>query len=222
MWWRQTSTENCDAAALDSKKLTSDLLTSAWRSLNIYSVLFLNEILLSPPFSTVCHHWDHRNLGFGWVPQVFEEAQTALHPGLLHLLLHPGISNDHRGMKETLIHLFFEWNIFLTLSEDASCKRNKGLGPLKQSNPTRTVWRGKHGGAEENVKRRLISGIFCVLNRTGCTCCSWWTRLQPLTRWSLLPFLSWWEFHTFMVSQSDTFTFLPPGGALVILPLKCK
>lgn len=79
-----------------------------------------------------------------------------------------------------------------------------------KSHPNPLVW--KHGGAEENVKLRLISGIFCVLNRMGCTCCSWWTRLQPLTRWSLLPFLSWWEFHTFMVSHSDVFTFMPPGG----------
>lgn len=60
----------------------------------------------------------------------------------------------------------------------------------------------KRGRTVENVNLGLI--CVCVLNRMGCTCCNWWTRLPPPTRWSLLPFSSWWESHTFMVSQSDS------------------
>ncbi len=69
--------------------------------------LFLWLISFSPLFLPiisipVCHHWDHRNLCVRRVPQILEETQTALHPGLLHLLLHPGISHDHRGTTQTL------------------------------------------------------------------------------------------------------------------------
>lgn len=60
----------------------------------------------SSPFISipVCHHWDHRNLCVGRVPQILEETQTSLYPGLLHLLLYPGISHDHRGMGTDTKH----------------------------------------------------------------------------------------------------------------------
>lgn len=34
----------------------------------------------------------------------------------------------------------------------------------------------------------------------GCTCCSWWTHLQPPTLWSSSPSASWWGYLTFTVS----------------------
>lgn len=77
---------------------------------------------------------------------------------------------------------------------------------LKQSHPHPQVWNEHVRGGKawwKSGECAAYSCNACVLNRTGCTCCSWWTRLQPLTRWSLLPFLSWLEFHTFMVSQTD-------------------
>lgn len=42
-----------------------------------------------------------------------------------------------------------------------------------------------------------------VWNRMGCTCCSWWTRMQPPTLWSSSLSSSWWGFPTFMVSKTD-------------------
>lgn len=54
----------------------------------------------------VCHHWDHCNLGVRRIPQVPEETQATLHPGLLCRLLHPGISHDHRGTPYTQKHTF--------------------------------------------------------------------------------------------------------------------
>lgn len=155
----------------------------------LFSQYFLKETFFPHPFPPVCHHWDHCNLCVGWVSKVLEEAQSALHSGLLHLLLHPGVPNDHRGMEKTHIHLFFEGNI-----SAAFRGHEKEISSLPSG--------VKHGRTVENVTLELI--YVCVLNRMGCTCCSWWTRLQPPTRWSLLPFLSWWESHTFMVSQSDS------------------
>lgn len=76
-----------------------------------YSIcVFWKKYFFPILFPPVCHHWDHCNLCVRWVSKVLEEAQSALHAGLLHLLLHPGIPNDHRGMKKTHIHLFFEGN----------------------------------------------------------------------------------------------------------------
>lgn len=63
-----------------------------------------NKTTLPCPSPPVCHHWDHRDLGVGWVSEVPEEAQSALHSGLLHLLLHPGLPDDHRGLKGTHTH----------------------------------------------------------------------------------------------------------------------
>lgn len=60
------------------------------------------KISLSLP---VCHHRDHRDLCVGRVPQILAEAQAGLHPGLLRLLLHPGIPHDHRGTDATHAYL---------------------------------------------------------------------------------------------------------------------
>lgn len=155
-----------------------------------YSIsVFWKKYFFPILFPPVCHHWDHCNLCVRWVSKVLEEAQSALHAGLLHLLLHPGIPNDHRGMKKTHIHLFFEGN-----SSAAFRGHEKKISSLPSGE--------KRGRTVENVNLGLI--CVCVLNRMGCTCCNWWTRLPPPTRWSLLPFSSWWESHTFMVSQSDS------------------
>lgn len=56
-------------------------------------------------------------------------------------------------------------------------------------------------GVAVNRRREFLS--VCVCDRTGCTCCSWWTRLQPPTLWSSLPSSSWWGYLTFTVSQTD-------------------
>lgn len=59
----------------------------------------LLPILSSSPIISipVCHHWDHRDLRVRRVPQILEETQTALHLGLLRLLLHSRVPHDHRG-----------------------------------------------------------------------------------------------------------------------------
>lgn len=49
-----------------------------------------------------------------------------------------------------------------------------------------------------------ISVLFvCVCNRMGCTCCSWWTHLQPPTLWSSSLSSSWWGYPTSTVSKAD-------------------
>lgn len=47
----------------------------------------------------VCHHRDHRDLHLGRVPQVPAHTQAGLHSGLLRLLLHHGLSDDHSGKQ---------------------------------------------------------------------------------------------------------------------------
>lgn len=49
----------------------------------------------------VCHHRDHSDVHLGRVPQVPAHTQAGLHPGLLHLLLHHGLSNDRSVLQQT-------------------------------------------------------------------------------------------------------------------------
>lgn len=87
---------------LNSKKINLfSLISIPLPSVHTFSLAHLFPPFLLPLISVpVCHHWDHRNLCVRRVPQIFEETQTALHPGLLRLLLHPGISHDHRGKTQ--------------------------------------------------------------------------------------------------------------------------
>lgn len=50
-----------------------------------------------PGTVSVCHHRDHCDFHLRWVPQVSAHTQTCVHSGLLYLLLHYGLPNDHTG-----------------------------------------------------------------------------------------------------------------------------
>lgn len=63
----------------------------------LFPLFTFSHISLSLISIPVRHHRDHRNLRVRRVPQILEETQTAVHPGLLRQLLHPRISHDHRG-----------------------------------------------------------------------------------------------------------------------------
>lgn len=114
--------------------------------------LFPSSMLISTP---VCHHRDHCHLRVGRVPQVLEETQAALHPGLLRLLLHPGISHDHRGTDTDARHTPLQatpmprgskylpqrYSATLSLSKVTdSCLQSEVVAPGGQGSVSGTRW----------------------------------------------------------------------------------